>query len=322
LKEAGFYLGLARVLACENHAGPKGEEASDGGLRMKPAPFEYLAPRSIEEAVHALAEHGEEAKVLAGGQSLVPMMNFRLASPAVLIDLNGVTELEYAREDGDTLVLGALARHRDVQDLASVRQRCAMVAEGVDLIGHQAIRNRGTVGGSLAHADPAAEWPALLASLDGEVDAVGPNGRRTIAAAELFVTYFTTALEPDEIVVEARLPLVAGGRVGSTFVEFAQRHGDFALAGVGALVKMTDESTIAEARITLIGVRDVPVRARAAEAELVGARPDDGVIEEAARAIQDEIDPVSDLHGSADYRRHVAEVLTRRALAIAVARAA
>ncbi len=289
---------------------------------MKPAPFEYVAPRTLDEAVGALAEYGDEAKVLAGGQSLVPMMNFRLASPAVLVDLNGVEGLEYVREDADTLVLGALARHRDVQERPGLRQRCPMVAEGVDLIGHPAIRNRGTVGGSLAHADPAAEWPALLLALDGEVDAVGPNGRRTIAAADLFVSYFTTTLEPDEIVIEVRLPLFTGEHVGSTFVEFAQRHGDFALAGVAALVKMTDESTIADARITLIGVRDVPVRARAAEAALVGARPDEAVIQEAAQRIQEEIDPVSDLHGSADYRRHVATVLTRRALTVAAAQAA
>jgi carbon-monoxide dehydrogenase medium subunit len=290
---------------------------------MKPAPFEYLAPHSVDEAVGMLAEHGDDAKVLAGGQSLVPMMNFRLAAPDVLVDLNGVTDLEYVRQEGDTLVLGALARHRDVQDAPGLRERCAMVAEGVDLIGHPAIRNRGTVGGSLAHADPSAEWPALLVVLDGEVDAVGPNGRRTIAAQDLFVMYFTTTLAPDEILVEARLPLPAagGGRVGSTFVELARRHGDFALAGVAALVKMADDSTVADARIALIGLRDTPVRARAAEAILRDISPTEQTIAAAAETIAEAIEPVSDVHGSAGYRRHVATVLTRRALTDAVARA-
>jgi carbon-monoxide dehydrogenase medium subunit len=288
---------------------------------MKPAPFEYLAPRSVDEAVGMLAERGDEAKVLAGGQSLVPMMNFRLAAPAALVDLNSVADLEYVRQDGDTLVLGALARHRDVQDTPGLRDRCAMMAEGVDLIGHAAIRNRGTVGGSLAHADPSAEWPALVLALDGEVDAVGPNGRRTIPAADLFVMYFTTTLAPDEILVEARLQLPGGGRVGSTFLELARRHGDFALAGVATLVKMADDLTVADARIAMIGVRDTPVRARAAEDVLRGSRPTDGAVAAAAQAIAEDIDPVSDVHGSAGYRRHVATVLTRRALTAAVARA-
>src|SRR5438552_1679939 len=183
--------------------------------RVKPAAFEYLAPRSVEEAVALLAERGEDAKVIAGGQSLVPMMAFRLATPAALVDLNGVSELDHGRVDRDTLVLGATARHRSVQELSGLRERCAMVAEAVDLIGHPAIRNRGTVGGSVAHADPAAEWPAILLALDGEVDAVGPNGNRTIRAADLFQTYFTTALAPDEILTEVRLPLPDGAPTGS-----------------------------------------------------------------------------------------------------------
>ncbi len=159
---------------------------------MKPAPFAYFAPNSLEEAVSLLAQHGDEAKILAGGQSLVPMMAFRLATPAVLVDLNGVGELDYARREERALVLGALTRHRAVADLG-LRQSCPMLADGVDLIGHPAIRNRGTVGGSLAHADPAAEWPAILLALDGEVSTIGPNGRRTIPAADLFETYFTTS---------------------------------------------------------------------------------------------------------------------------------
>src|SRR3989442_12595727 len=153
---------------------------------MKPAPFEYAAPRSVSEAVGLLAHHGEDAKVIAGGQSLVPMMAFRLATPSVLVDLNRVSGLEYARFDGDTLELGAMARHRSVQELPGLRERCPMIGEGVDLIGHPAIRNRGTVGGSLAHADPAAEGPAILLALGGSVEAVGPTGSRTIPSDALF----------------------------------------------------------------------------------------------------------------------------------------
>jgi len=287
---------------------------------VKPAAFEYLAPRSVEEAVALLAERGEDAKVIAGGQSLVPMMAFRLATPAALVDLNGVSELDHARVDRDTLVLGATARHRSAQELSGLRERCAMVAEAVDLIGHPAIRNRGTVGGSVAHADPAAEWPALLLALDGEVDAVGPSGRRTIGAADLFQTYFTTALAPVEILTEVRLTLPAGA-VGSAFVEVAQRHGDFAVAGAGCLMVVADDGSVADARLVLIGVRDTAVRSVAAETILRGASPTDLVLDEAANAIGSEIDPVSDVHGSSEYRRRVAIAVARRALKLASDRA-
>ncbi len=288
---------------------------------MKPAAFEYVAPRSVEEAVALLAERGEDAKVIAGGQSLVPMMAFRLATPAALVDLNSVLELEYVRIDGDTMALGAMARHRAVQVLPGLRERCAMAAEAVDLIGHPAIRNRGTVGGSIAHADPAAEWPALLLALDGEVDAVGPSGRRTIAAGDLFQTYFTTALAPDEILVEVRLRLPAGHAVGSSFVEVAQRHGDFAVAGAGAVLVLEADGSAADARLVLIGVRDTAVRVTAAEAILRGVTPTDDVITEAATTIQSVIDPVSDVHGSSAYRRRVASAVAGRALTLARDRA-
>ena len=281
---------------------------------MKPAPFTYLAPHSLEEAVALLSQHGDEAKVLAGGQSLIPMMAFRLATPSVLIDVNGVAELEHQRLEGDTLALGALSRHRVVADLG-LRQRCAVLAEGIDLIGHPAIRNRGTVGGSIAHGDPAAEWPAIILALDGQVDAVGPGGRRTIDAADLFVTYFTTSLAPEEILAEVRLPLPIGGRVRSTFVELARRHGDFALVGVVAMAELAGDGSMHDPRLALIGLADRPIRAHAAEDALRGQKPTDEVLDEAAHSVDGEIDPVSDVHGSARYRRHVAKVLVRRALA-------
>src|SRR5581483_10916993 len=182
---------------------------------VKPAPFEYERPESLGEAVGLLAEHGEEAKLLAGGQSLVPLLALRLASPSVLIDLNGVRELDHLRLEGDRLAIGAMTRHRDVEEMAELRTRCPMLVEGVSLIGHVTIRNRGTVGGSLAHADPAAEWPSLVLALEGV---------RTIPAEEFFETYFTTALAPDEIVSEVRLRIPESPRVGSCFLELARRH--------------------------------------------------------------------------------------------------
>ena len=295
---------------------------------MKPAAFDYLAPRSVEEAVAHLAERGDDAKVLAGGQSLVPMMAFRLATPSALVDLNRVDALEHVRLEGGGLVMGALARQAAVAAVPGLRERCEMVSEGIDLIGHVAIRNRGTVGGSLAHADPAAEWPALLLALDGAVDVAGPSGSsRTIAAGELFETYFTTSLAPDEILTEVRVPLPAPSdetAEGSAFVEFAQRHGDFAIAGAAAFMSLrgdVDEATVVDARIALIGVRETAVRARAAEDLLRSARATDETLDEAARAIDGDIDPVSDVHASSDFRRHLARVVTRRALSRALGRA-
>ncbi len=294
---------------------------------MKPAAFDYLAPRTLDEAAAWLSERGDDAKVLAGGQSLVPMMAFRLATPSALIDLNRVGSLEHARVEDSSLVCGALARESTVAALPGLRERCAMIAEGIGLIGHTAIRNRGTVGGSLAHADPAAEWPALLLALDGEVDVAGPSGAaRTIPAEDLFETYFTTSLAPDEILTEVRLPLPAssdGSAVGSAFVEFAQRHGDFAIAGAAAMLSLrTADATVSDARIALIGVRDTAVRARAAETLLSGGAASDGALDEAAQAVDGEIDPVSDVHASSGFRRHLAKVVTRRALALARDRAA
>ncbi len=267
-----------------------------------------------------MARYGDEAKLLAGGQSLVPLLAFRLADPGVLVDLNRVRELDYLHADDGRLVIGAMTRHRTVQDLPGLRERCAMLAEGVELIGHVAIRNRGTVGGSLAHADPAAEWPALALGLDGECEVVGPRGARTLPVEELFVTYFTTTLEPDEILKEVRLRLPTG-RVGSTFMELTRRHGDFAIAGVGALLALDDDGSVSDARLTLISVKDQAVRARAAEAVLVGSKPDNALLDEAVAAIDGAIEPPDDLHGSASYRRHLARALARRALAGARARA-
>lgn len=287
---------------------------------MKPPPFDYVAPATVDEAVAVLAEHGDEAKVIAGGQSLMPLLAFRLARPSVLVDLNRVPDLDRLELDEGRLRIGAMARQHRLERLPGLRERCPMVAEAVGLIGHVAIRNRGTVGGSLAHADPAAEWTALALALDAELELRGPAGTRTVAASDFFVTFFTTALQPDEVLTEIRLDL-PNSRSGSTFVELARRHGDFALAGVAALVSLDGAGAIADARVALIGVGDRAIRARAAEQVLRGERPTDELYAEAAEAVDGEIRPGSDIHASERYRRHIAGVLTRRALRTATERA-
>lgn len=287
---------------------------------MKPPPFEYVAAGSLEEALSALAEYGDEAKLLAGGQSLVPLLAFRLARPSVLVDLNGIAGLDGVEFSGDTLLLGSMARQRAIEGLPGLRERCPMIVEAVELIGHVAIRNRGTVGGSLAHADPAAEWPALALVLEAQLELAGPRGPRTVSAADFFVSYFTTALEADEVLTGIRLP-VPNGRTGSAFLELSRRHGDFALAGVAALVTLGEDDTAADVRLGLIGVGSAPVRAETAEAALRGRVPDAEALAEASSAVAGEIEPTGDIHASEEYRRHLAVVLTHRALATAVARA-
>jgi carbon-monoxide dehydrogenase medium subunit len=282
---------------------------------VKAAPFDYVAPTSLDEAVAVLAERGDAAKVLAGGQSLVPLLAMRLARPEVLVDINAITGLDGIRVEDRLLRLGALARQRDVERHPDIGDRFPLVTEAVATIGHAAIRNRGTIGGSIAHADPAAEWPALLLALDGEVEVIGPQGLRTVAADELFVTVMTTALAPDEIVreVTVRLP---DGPVGTSFLELARRHGDFAIVGVAAVLGM-EGGHVTHCRLALSGVADTAVRARGAEASLLGGAGDDEAIEAAARAAAAEIQPTGDLQGSAAYRRTIASVLVRRALVAA-----
>lgn len=287
---------------------------------MKPPPFEYVAAGSVEEALDALAEHGDEAKPLAGGQSLVPLLAFRLARPSVLVDLNPIHGLDGISLEGDALVLGATARERAIENLSGLAERCPMIVEAISHIGHVAIRNRGTVGGSLVHADPAAEWPALAVALDAEIEVTSKRGTRTIPANDFFVSYFTTSVEPDEVLTQIRVPL-PNGRSGSTFLELARRHGDFALAGVGALVTLDGDGAATDVRLGLIGVGDRPIRASGAEEALRGRVPDDDALAEAAAAVAGEIEPSGDIHASAEYRRHLATVLTRRALTAAVERA-
>jgi aerobic carbon-monoxide dehydrogenase medium subunit len=285
---------------------------------VKPAAFEYFAPAAVEEAVELLAEHGDGAKVLAGGQSLVPLMNMRLARPAVIVDINRLRTLDYIRDDGEALRLGALTRQRTAERSPAVAERCPLLRDALRFVGHPQIRNRGTIGGSIAHADPAAELTAVLAALGGEVTVQGPRGRRVIAAPDLFVTYLTTSLDPRELLVEVRLPALPP-RAGWSWMEIARRHGDFALAGVGVVLAERG-GVIAEARIGLTGVGPTPVRAGEAERLLAGRSASPALWEDAAQAVRAAIEPEGDIHASGEYRKHVAGVLTRRALAEATSR--
>ena len=280
---------------------------------MKPAPFEYFAPTSLDEAVGLLDQYGEDAKILAGGQSLVPMMNFRLVRTACLIDINGLSELAYIEEADGGLRVGALTRQRDLERSELVRGRNGLLIEGVRLIGHPAIRTRGTVGGSIVHADPTAELPAILAALDGEVRVTGPSGSRALGWQDFFLMYFTTALDPTEICVEVVFPSLSSG-AGWAYQEFTHRHGDFALVGVAAVLEVDSSGGCSMARIAVAGVGPTPERAGGAEAFLLGQRLDRDVFQHAARLVSEEIEPEADLHASEDYRRHLAATMAVRAL--------
>jgi carbon-monoxide dehydrogenase medium subunit len=267
-----------------------------------------------------LAEHGDAAKVLAGGQSLVPLLNFRLVRPGYLVDLNEIRELAYIRPENGHVAIGALTRQRALETSALVRERVPLLADAMPQIGHVQIRNRGTIGGSLAHADPAAELPAVVAALDGELVVRGAGGERVLRAEEFFVAYLTTALDPTELLVEVRLP-VAPPRTGTAFLEVSRRHGDFALVGVAASVTLDDAGVCTRCAIALTGVGRAPVVAREAAQRLVGARPTLEALEDVGRLAAADLRPDGDLHASSQYRRHVAGVLTRRALGRAVERA-
>lgn len=288
---------------------------------MKPPPFEYRAPASTEEAVEILAEAGPEASPLAGGQSLVPAMNFRLARPSLLVDLNGVEELSFVREDGDGgLRIGAMARQSAVERSAAVARRAPLVAEALAHVGHPQIRNRGTVGGSLAHADPAAELPAVLLALGGRCRLRGPEGDRWVAGEDFYLGAFGTAREPDELLVEVELP-APPERHGWAFEEMARRHGDFALAGVAVSLGVDAEGRVSRARMALIGVGPGPVLAEEAGGVLEGRALGELAPEDAAVVAADEIQPSGDVHASAEYRRRAARALARRAVIRAAERA-
>jgi CO/xanthine dehydrogenase FAD-binding subunit len=279
--------------------------------------MDFLSPTTWADALAAKAEH-PGAVPIAGGTDVMVELNFDRRRPPALLDLTRIADLaEHGTENG-TIRLGAGVPYTRV--IAELGDRLPGLAQASRTVGSPQIRNRGTVGGSLAHADPAAEWTALALALDAELDLVGPGGARTVPAAEFLISYFTTALEPGELLTGLRLN-VPNGRSGSCFLELARRHGDFAIAGVGALVTLDGEGSVGDARVALIGVGERAVRVAAAEELLRGRRPTAELFAEAAAAVQAELDPNSDVHATADYRRHVAGVLVRRALATAVGRA-
>jgi len=290
---------------------------------MKPAPFQYYAPTTVEEALAHLARYGYEAKVLAGGQSLIPMMNFRLAQPAVLVDINPVAGLSYIQPTRDGgLRIGAMTRQRQVERDPLVAQAAPLLHAAMPKIAYPQIRTRGTIGGSLAHADPSAELPAVSLALNARfLLRSQKRGERWVEARDFFVGLFTTILEPDELLVEVRLPPMPP-RSGWSFLEVARRHHDFALVGVAAVVALDGAGVCQQARLVYLSVGDRPVEARQAEALLQGQKPTAEAIRQAAEtAAQADVDPQSDINASADYRRHLVRVLGQRALTEACERA-
>jgi len=284
---------------------------------MKLPPVDYAAPATVAGAVDLLAEHQDEASVLAGGQSLIPLLALRLAHPAVLIDINGITELSGVSATGGWVAVGAMTREYVAEESGTVADCVPLLAAALPLIGHDAIRSRGTVGGSLAHADPAAELPAVALALDAEFVVRGPSGERVVPAAEWFEGYLMTARQPDELLTQVRFP-VAGPGTGVSFGEVARRHGDFAIVGLATSLTLSG-GAISDARLAFAGLSDVPVRAGDAEDLLVGERPSAELFDEAARRATGDLDPPADLHGSADYRKKVAAALVRRGLRAAAA---
>ena len=279
---------------------------------MKLPPVEYEAPTTVAEAIDLLAEHLDEASVLAGGQSLIPLLALRLARPAVLIDINAIDELSGVSAADGWTTIGAMTREYVAEESESIADTVPLLAAALPLIGHAAIRSRGTIGGSLAHADPAAELPAVARALDAEFVVCGQSGERVVPAAEWFEGYFTTSRRPDELLAEVRFPAAKRG-TGISFQEVARRHGDFAIVGLAASLTLSD-GAISDARLAFAGLSDVPVRAAAAEDLLVGERPSTELFDEAARRATEDVNPPADLNGSSDYRKTVAATLVRRGL--------
>jgi len=285
---------------------------------MKPPPFAYHDPISIEEALDLLQHYGGDARVLAGGQSLMPLLNFRLSYPTALVDINRIAALSYIQHEAGQLRIGALTRQRMIEFSMLVREHLPLLYEATTLVGHLPIRTRGTIGGSLAHADPAAEYPAVVTVMEAELVVQGPKGQRILRPEEFFVGYLTTALAPDELLVEVRFP-TSSPTSGWAFAEFARRQGDFAIAGIAALLD-SDGERCRRARLATAGVGPTPLRLRAAEQILEGEGLTESSIEAAAVRASELVEPDNDIHASAEFRRHLTRVLTRRALRQAKAR--
>ena len=287
---------------------------------MIPATFEYHAPKTLEEALRLVERHGDEAKVLAGGHSLLPLMKLRLAAPRYVIDLGRLRGMSYIREEGGKIAIGALTTHAEVESSALLRAECPLLPETAAEIGDVQVRNRGTLGGSLAHADPAADYPAAILALDAEIVAASTGGTRTIAAREFFVDMLTTQLRPGEILTQVRIPPLAP-RTGTAYAKLHQPASGFAIVGVAARITVNRSGKIEDVAVGVTGVAPKAYRAEAVEKALRGKKASPKLLADAARAAAHGVEPLSDLHASADYRREMAAVFTRRALERALARA-
>lgn len=287
---------------------------------MKPAPFEYDDPRTVDEALDLLAEHGEECKVIAGGQSLVPLMNFRLARPRRLIDINGIDSLAHITRAPGRVVIGAMTRHVDVERSPVVAEAWPLLSEAIVWVGHPQIRNRGTIGGSVVHADPAAELPAVFAAMDATFQVRSKYGARSVRWDEFFRSEFTTSIIPQELVVGVEVP-EQDPQAGAAFVEFARRHGDFALGGAAVVLKLDRDGVCERAAIALVAAGPKPVRATAAEAQLVGSNVEAEAIQAAAGRAVEGLHPTADVHGGTEYRVKLLRVMVQRALTAAAERA-
>jgi carbon-monoxide dehydrogenase medium subunit len=285
---------------------------------VKPAHFSYVSAASVADAIAALSAYGADAKVIAGGQSLMPTMNMRLARPGFLVDINGISDLSYIRETGSGLAIGALTRHSTVESSAVVRRVNPLIVDAVRYIGHLEIRNRGTIGGSLAHNDPSGEYPLIARLLDAQIVLAGANGERVVAARDFLVGYLTTDVRPGELVTEVRMPGLAP-RTGWAIIELARRHGDFAIVSVATTVTVDATGAVTEARLAVGGVAGVPHLAEATR-RLVGLRPSAVDLAAVGAAVAAEVEPESDAIATADYRKHLTDVLSRRALMTAMQR--
>jgi CO/xanthine dehydrogenase FAD-binding subunit len=288
---------------------------------MKPAPFLYFAPRSAQEAVALLAEHGEDGRVLAGGQSLMPLMNLRMARPAALIDINRASDLSYIRRDGDWIAVGTMTRQADAEHDPLVHEHCPLLAQAISFMGHTTIRNRGTVGGSIAHADSCAELPTVAMALGAEMVVAGVAGDRTCTADEFFIDSLYTVIEPGEMLREVRFPVMARDERFS-FVESGVRRADLAVAGIAARLTLDDAHVCRAITLVALGGGARPIRLLSVEAALLGNRPDAATLAELCEAARDDIDPTDDLQASAEYRREILVSLTHRALTNALSQEA
>jgi carbon-monoxide dehydrogenase medium subunit len=281
--------------------------------------FEYFAPKTVQEALGLLAKYPDEAKVLAGGHSLIPQLKLRLAAPKYLVDIGRIAGLSGIKEEGGNIVIGALATHYALESSALLKQKCSLLSETAAAIGDAQVRNRGTIGGSLAHADPAADWPAAVLALDAELKIVSPSGERTVKAADFFVDMLTTALKPNELLTEIRIPQLPS-RTGSTYLKMHQKASGFAIVGVAVRLTVDASQVCQDIGIGITGVDSKPYRAKAVETELKGKKLDSASIAKASQKAAAGIEALSDLHASSEYRAHLASVFTKRAIERALAK--